>query len=182
MEEKQVFLIQSSHKPAKHNTVSFTDRTYADEVMRHGYYRNEDWDIKKRDQDFGKITIGDYILHYTTGDVKESRSQIKLIYEVTAIERVPEKEVDEALRAGRISKDFAERLKKGHHILRLKPHKKLKQGLNLHSIQQWVSDGKLSKNMNNCGKLGFNICQVSYDDYKTMVDWASKPPSSSPQA
>lgn len=70
MAEKQVFLIQSSGKAAEHISIAFSDRTYADEVTRHGYYRHEGWDTKTRDQDFGKVKVGNYVLHYCTTDVE----------------------------------------------------------------------------------------------------------------
>jgi len=62
------------------------------------------------------------------------------------------------------------------HILRFRLHRKLKRGLELTTIRQWVEEGKLSKSMNNCGTLGFNICQVSHDDYDAVLDWDRKAP------
>jgi hypothetical protein len=126
MEEKRIFLIQQSGKPAEHWTVKFQDRTYAEEAIKYGYYRNDAWDIKKRDQDFGKVVVGDYILAYYTGDVGESPSQILCIYEVTRIESIPDEEIKDALVQGKISSDEAKQLKKNPHILRLKVNRKLK--------------------------------------------------------
>ena len=176
MEEKQVFLIQQSGKPAEHPTISFPDRTYAEEAIKYRYYRHEYWDVKKRDQDFGRVKVGDYILAYYTGDVEAGPSQIKYIYEVTKIEEIPEEDINNALEQGRISNEEADRLRKAPHILRLKVHQKLKRGLELSLIRQWFQEGKLSENMNNCGKLGFNICQVSYEDFKTIIEWDQKVP------
>jgi hypothetical protein len=175
MEEKHVFLIQQSgKKPAEHLATEFSDRTYADEAIKYGYYRNDMWDVKKRDQDFGKVKVGDYILAYYTGNVEESPNQIRCIYEVTEIEKIPDEEIDRAVGQGRISEDDADRLRKNPHVLRLKVHRKLKRGLELSLIRQWVDDGKLSKGMNYCGRLGFNICQVSYEDYKAIIEWDQK--------
>lgn len=176
MEEKRVFLIQQSGKPAKHRIVEFQDRTYAEEALKYRYYRNEDWDIKKREQDFGKVSVSDYILAYYTGDVGESPSQLRCIYQVISIEGLPDEEIQNALAQGKISSDEADRLKKNPHILRLKVHHKLKRGLELALIRRWVEKGKLSPNMNNCGLLGFNICEVSYDDYKTIIEWNQQEP------
>jgi hypothetical protein len=181
MEGKQVFLIQQSGwKPAEHYTVEFPDRTYAEEAIKYGYYRNEGWDVKSRDLDFGKVRVGDYVLAYYTGDVKESPSQLSYIYEVIQIEKIPDEEIDRAIRQGRISQEEADRLNRKPHILRLKLHRRLRMGLELSLIRQWVSEGKLSKNMKKCGMPGFNICQVSYDDYRTIIEWDQKGPAPLP--
>ncbi|MCK4481735.1 EVE domain-containing protein [Candidatus Bathyarchaeota archaeon] len=176
MEEKGVFLIQQSGKIAEHYTAEFQDRTYAEEAIKYGYYRNDAWDIKKRDQDFGKIKVGDYILAYYTGDVGESPSRISRIYEVTRIENIPDEEIKNAVTQDKISSNEADQLKKNPHILRLKMHRRLKRGLELSLIRQWVEESRLSINMNNCGKLGFNICEVSYEDCKTIIEWDEKEP------
>jgi hypothetical protein len=177
LEERQVFLIQQSgRKPAEHWTTEFKDRTYAEEAIKYGYYRNDAWDVKKRDQDFGKVRLGDYVLAYYTADVEESPSQIRYIYEVTKLEKIPDEEIVRSLREGKISQEEAEQLKQNPHILRLKVHRKLKRGLELSLIRQWVKDGTISISMNNCGKIGFNICQVSYEDYKTIIEWDQKAP------
>lgn len=181
MEQKRVFLIQSSGKPAEHITVKFTDRTYADEVSKHGYYRHELWDVKTRDQDFGKARVGDYVLHYCTGDVEDCPAQIKNIYEIVAIEDI-EKDIDNAVKNGRITKEQAEQLRKNPHVLKLKLHVTLNRGLELAQIRKWVGEGKLSPAMNNCGKLGFNICQVDIKDYQTIMEWnKTQPPEPSIQ-
>jgi len=175
MEERQFFLIQQSGwKPAEHYTIEFKDRSYAEEAIKYGYYRNDAWDVKKRDQDFGKAKVGDYVLAYYTGNVEENPLQICYIYEVTKVENILEEEINRAVAQGKISQAEADQLKKNPHILRLKVHRKLKRGLELSLIRQWVNEGKLSMNMNNCGKLGFNICEVSYEDYKTIIEWDQK--------
>lgn len=175
--EKQVFLIQSSgYKPAEHHVVNFEDRSYAEEVLKHNYYRHEGWHKKVRDQDFGKVRTGDHVLLYCTGNVDESPSQIKFIYEVIALENIPEEELNNAVKEDRITTEEARGFKERPHILRLKLHSKLRRGLELHIVRGLVGDGKLSENMNNCGKLGFNICQVSYDDYNAIIDWDKQAP------
>lgn len=177
IESKQVFLIQESGwKPAQHLTAEFPDRTYAEEAILFGYYRNDDWDIKKRDQDFGKARVGDYVLAYYTGDVEESPSQIRYIYEITGIERIPSEQIQKTLEQGKIKEDDANRLREKPHILRLKVHQMLQRGLELALIRKWVSEDKLSKNMNNCGIVGFNICQVDFEDYKTILEWDKEVP------
>jgi len=179
MSERLIFLIQSSGKPADHMTKAFSDRTYAEEVTKHGYYRHEGWDTKARDQDFGKTKAGDYVLHYCTGDVESSPGQIKNIYEVVSVEGI-DSDIDKALKEGRISKEEAEQLRKSPHILGLRLHTTLNRGLELAQIRNWVEEGALSSAMNNCGRLGFNICQVESKDYDTIIEWnKTQPPTPS---
>jgi len=104
------------------------------------------------------------------GDVESSPRQTRAIYEVVAVEKIDE-DVGRALREGRITKDEAERLTQQPHVLRLRRHLTLNQGLELSLIRAWVGEGRLSKNMNNCGRLGFNICQVESGDYEAIVEW-----------
>ncbi len=170
MDEKQVFLVQSSGKPASHYTVEFDERTYADEVSKHFYYRHEDWELKKRDVEFGNARPGDLVLHYCTGDVESNPSRIKNIYEVASLEKI-ENDIDSAIKKGDISEDEAERLKQYPHVMRLRPHISLKRGLELSLVRRWVTEGKLSETMNNCGRLGFNICQIDMADYEAIVKW-----------
>lgn len=175
-EEKKFFLVQQSGKPAEHYTKTFEDRTYAEEAIKYGYYRNDAWDVKKRDQDFGKVKVGDYIMAYYTGDVEQGPRQILFVYEVTRLENLPNEEIQKALDEDRISPDEANQLKKTHHILRLKVDRKLKRGMELSLVRRWVEEGKLSPDMNKCGSLGFNICEVSRQDYEAIVEWDQEQP------
>ena len=176
MAEKQVFLIQSSGKAAEHISIAFSDRTYADEVTRHGYYRHEGWDTKTRDQDFGKVNVGDYVLHYCTTDVESFPGQIKNIYEVVAVERI-DNDIEKALKKGKITKVEAEQLAKAPHVLKLRLQITLNKELELAVIRKWVQDGILSGAMNNCGRLGFNICKVDPEDFEKIIEWnKSQPP------
>jgi hypothetical protein len=180
MANKQVFLIQSSGKAAQHTTITFPDRTYADEVIKHGYYRHESWHEKTRDQDFGKVKVGDYILHYCTTDVESYPGQIKNIYEVTAIEGI-EDDIKKALKKGEMTEVDAERVARYPHILRLRLHITLNRGLELALIRKWIEEGALSTAFKSCGALGFNICQVDYKDYETIIEWnKNQPPEPSP--
>lgn len=179
-EGKRVFLIQSSGKrPAKHLTVTFEDRTNADEVVKFNYYRHEVWE-RKKDRDFGEVRVGDYVLHYCTGDVDPDYgpSQIKRIYEVIKLEPIPGEDIESALASGRITPEKAEELRTNPHILRLRLLHELKKGLELSLIREWVRRGKLSPEMDNCGKLGFNICKVSYKDYEAIMEWDREAPPS----
>ena len=170
MASRQVFLIQSSGKNAEHAAATFKDRTYADEAIKHGYYRNDSWDVKGRDQDFGKVSVGDYVIQYCTNDVESYPGQIRNIYEVINLEKIDD-DVDRALKKGTIDKKEAEQLKKQFHIIRLRIHLTLKKGLELSLIRKWVEDNTFSSAMNNCGRLGFNICEVGWNDYQTIAEW-----------
>jgi hypothetical protein len=181
MTDKQVFLIQSSGKPSEHITVAFSDRTYADEVIKHGYYRHETWDSKARDQDFGKVKVGDYILHYCTNDVESYPGRIRNIYEVIAIEKI-EDDIEKALKKVRINNTDAKQLAEHPHVLRLRLHMTLNRGLELATIRKWVEEGTLSSSMNSCGRLGFNICQVDEKDYLTIIEWNKNQPPEAPTA
>jgi len=170
MADKRAFLIQSSGKTAEHLTTTFQDRTYADEVIKHSYYRNESWDTKARDQDFGKAGVGNYVLHYCTNDVEEYPGQIKNIYEVVSVERIDD-DIEKALKKGKITKGEAQQVAKFPHVLKLRLHMTLNKGLELPVIRKWVQEGSLSRVMNNCGRLGFNICEVDWKDYETIIEW-----------
>jgi hypothetical protein len=52
----------------------------------------------------------------------------------------------------------------------------LQRGLELALVRKWVSEGKLSENMNNCGIVGFNVCQVDLNDYEAIVEWDKEAP------
>jgi hypothetical protein len=170
MASGQVFLIQSSGKTAEHASITFKDRTYADEAIKHGYYRNDLWDVKGRDQDFGKLGVGDRIIQYCTNDVESCPGQIKYIYEVVGLDKIDD-DVGKALKKGTIDAKEADQLKKRPHIIRLRIHMTLKKGLELSLIRKWVEDNTFSPGMNNCGRLGFNICEVDWKDYQTIVEW-----------
>lgn len=175
MADKRVFLLQNSGKTAEHITVTFSDRTYADESIKHGYYRNEAWDIKPRDQDFGKVRVGDYVLQYCTNDVESYPGQIKNVYEVIAVERIDD-DIDRALKKGKITKEEAERLARYPHLLKFRLLMALNKGLELALIRKWIQEDILSSAMNNCGRLGFNICEVDWKDYETIIEWNKNQP------
>ena len=179
MTQKEFFLIQSSGKTSEHITVAFSDRTFADEVIKHGYYRHENWENKARDQDFGKVNVGDYVLHYCTNDVEPYPGQIKNIYEVVALEKIDD-DIEKALKKGKINKTEAEQLAKLPHVLRLRLHMTLNRGLELAMVRKWVEEGVLSSFMNNCGRIGFNICQVDPKDYETIIEWNKSQPPEAP--
>ena len=57
--ERRYFLVQSTGNRAHHWTRRFEDRTYAEELQRHHYYRHDAWQTGKKDQDFGQVRAGD---------------------------------------------------------------------------------------------------------------------------
>lgn len=173
-EERNVFLIQKSAAPAEHEHITFEDRTYAGEVLEHKYYMHTSWYKRGRDKDFGKVREGDLTLVYFTGNVERYPKQISHIYEVKKREPIPEDQVEEGLREGRISEERAEELRSKPHVLRLKLHKKLIPGVKLSRIKKGVTEGELSEGMKKCGKVGFNICEVKYSDYEKILDWSEE--------
>ena len=150
--EPQVFLIQVTGK----------------ELIRYNYYRHER-NISGKDQDFARVKVGDYILVYCGHDVKESPKMLKYIYEVVGKEFIPENEIDEAVKSGKITLEDAEKLKNSPRTLRLLLIHTLK-GLELEKIKELVKLGKLSSKMLKCEEPGFNITRVEYNDLKTILE------------
>ena len=166
--EPQVFLVQVTGKKAEHNAVTFDDRTYADEIIRYNYYRHEG-NISGKDQDFTRVKVGDYILVYCGHDVKESPKMLKYIYQVVGKEFIPENEIDEVVKSGKITLEDAEELKRLPRVLRLRLFRTLK-GLEREKIKELVNSGKLSSKMGKCGDPGFNIAKVEYNDLETILE------------
>jgi hypothetical protein len=98
--------------------------------------------VKGRDQDFGKVGVGDYVIQYCINDVESNPGQIRNIYEVVAPEKIDD-DVDKALKKGTIDKEEADQLKKQPHIIRLRLHSALKKGHELSLIRKWVEDNML---------------------------------------
>lgn len=185
------FLVQGSGKrPAEHFTEVFEDRSYADEVAEHHYYRNEAWDLRTKDRDFGNARAGDYILHYCTGGVRSNPNAIKHIYKIAGTQKVDAQKIRAGRRSGRISQllnkskfrarasdlsdktnEVVKNLRKRPHILLLEPHVTLKRRLGLDEIKNLIRERTLSEKMRRCGQLGFNICQVEKHDYDVIIEW-----------
>ena len=168
--EKRVFLIQNSGDLASHITVRYTDRTYAQEMFTHKYYRHETWDKGKADTDFGRVRKGDYVIQYCTANVEIAPKQIIIVYEVTGIEKITE-DVKRALKKGQITNEEAVAIKSKLRLLRLKNLKHIHPPLSLDKIKHLIELGKLSAKMKNCGQYGFNICQVEMSDLDTVLNW-----------
>lgn len=166
--ERKHFLIQSSGKRAAHWTRMFPDRSYAEEPRVHHYYRNDSWQRYKKDRAFGDVQSGDIVLQYCTLGVGDSGGTIREIWEVTGVEPAPEKEIKDALKSGKVNEKRAKELRENPHILRLQLSEKLDGGVLLSTIKEAVSSGELSKAMNNCGRLGFNIGEILETDHKAL--------------
>ena len=154
MKQKQVFLIQCNSEKADHKySGEYSDRTYADEMNKYLYYRNDTWNTEgERDKDFEEVKPGDVIIQYCASTVKSHPSQIYNIFSVVKTEMIDEE-------------------KTKPHIIRLKLERTLKCGCGFSTIRHLVAQGRLSKKMNNCGQRGFNICKVEFEDYQAIIDW-----------
>jgi hypothetical protein len=146
--EPKVFLIQISGERCERDPEGeyYTGaKRWVDEIFEHNKYINEGWTESTKDQDFGKAEAGDIVLVYCTSSVEECPKQIRYIYRV----------LDKPRR----------------HELGMKLLVKLRRRLGLTTIKSMVRDGKLSQKMKNCGRQGFNICQVEYSDYEAIINW-----------
>lgn len=172
--DRKVFLVQKSGAPAEHKHIKFEDRSFADEVLEYDYYMHTTWHERRQDKDFGEVSEGDLVLVYFTGNVEGYPKQISHIYEVKKIEPVPEEYIEKGLKEGTITKEKAEELRSKPHMLRLNLHKKLKSGVKRTRIMRGVEQGDLSEGMKKCGQMGFNIGEVEYRDYETILDWSGE--------
>jgi hypothetical protein len=152
MIQNQYFLIQCSGEIASHKySGKLCDRTYAEEMNKFNYYRNDTWNREdKRDRDFGEVKIGDITIQYCTSNVKESPSQIKNIFSVEEINNIPQ------------DPEFS-------HVLKLKLQKELIHVCHYSTIQKLAANGVLSEKMKKCGQRGFNICKVTEEDYQKLL-------------
>lgn len=164
------FLVQSTGYPAHHWTRKFEDRTYAEELQKHQYYRHDAWQTGKKDQDFSRVQPGDILLQYCTMNVADGPGRIRDIWEVTTVEPVPKEDLEDALNRGNIEKDQAKELSEPRHVLRLRFLERLDGGVSRSTIHKAVDEGKLSKAMANCGRMGFNICRVEEADYRALLE------------
>ncbi len=167
---RRYFLVQSSGRRAWHKTEHFEDRTHAEELQVHHYYRHDTWHEKKRDQDFSNVKPSDVVIQYCTMDVADGPGRIRDVWEVTAVESVPNEEVEEAAKEGRVDREWAKELSENPHLLRLRLLERLDGGVPLSTIREAVDQRKVSSAMNNCGKLGFNIGEIPESDYKGLLE------------
>lgn len=148
-----VFLVQATGKKSEHDSEA---ETWAEEPIKYKFYRNNGWHKGKKDEDFGKVTEGDIVLLYCTGNVEECPKQVKYIFEVENIVEEREEETETP------------------NQLNLRVKEKLDRGFELAQIRKWVDEGKLSESMNKAGTQGFNITQVEKNDYKAIKEWVEE--------
>ena len=167
--ERNVFLAQSSGNPSLHRTVHYDDRTFAEELIVHGYYRHDRWDKwEKKDKDFGLARPGDVLVQYCTGTVEQSPGRIRYVYRIESVEKIPEDEVKSAVESGMISEDEATRLLSEPHILRLHKTEELGGGVLRMTIKESVEKNELTSAMANCGRLGFNFGRIRLEDFEKL--------------
>ena len=119
-------------------------------VLKNGRYANNRWQYKPRDRDHGKVRIGDLILMYFAHGSINFKGQLRRIYRVVGVS------------TGNV--EFAFKLEKEINPLTYK------------QIRRYVKEGILSKGMKNCGQMGFNIKQISREDYEKVLQIAEKTP------
>lgn len=113
-------------------------------VLINRKYRNPRWRSKHRDRDHGKVKVDDLILVYFSGAAIDYRKQLRMIYQVAKVS-------------------------KGNIELELKQNQEISPPLTLDQIRENVKKGILSDVFLNCGRQGFNIRKVEYDDYERVL-------------
>lgn len=118
------------------------------DILKNGRYENERWKFKPRDRDHGKVAKGDLLLIYFANGSINFKQQLRRIYRVT-----------------NVSAD--------NNIFELGLEKEIKP-LTFKQIREYVKKRFLSKDMKNCGAYGFNIKQISKEDYEKVLLLAEK--------
>jgi len=85
-----VFLVQATGEESTHDSEA---ETWAEEPIEYNFYRHKGWHKGKKDKDFGKVSEGDIVLLYCTGNVEGCPKQIKYIFEVEEIVEEREEEI-----------------------------------------------------------------------------------------
>jgi hypothetical protein len=119
-------------------------------VLKNGRYVNSRWQSKPRDRDHGKVRPGDLVLMYFAYGSIDFKRQLRRIYRVA--------DVSEG------NFEFTFKLEKEINPLTYK------------QILRYVKEGILSENMKNCGQQGFNIKEISREDYERVLEIADKTP------
>jgi len=113
-------------------------------VLINRKYRNPRWRSKHRDIDHGKVKVDDLILVYFAGAAIDYQKQLRMIYQVAKVS-------------------------KGNIELELKQNQEISPPLTLDQIRENVKKGNLSDVFLNCGRQGFNIRKIEYDDYERVL-------------
>lgn len=112
-------------------------------VLRNNKYRNEAWQSKPRDKAHGKVRVGDLLLIYFAGRAIEYQKQLQLVCKVIDVSK------------GNV--EF-----KLENLMKINP-------LTLDQIREKVNEGTLRDVFLNCGRQGFNICEIDYSDYEKIL-------------
>jgi len=137
---QQYFLVQAS----EHGSMN---------IINNNKYVNEDWQIRSKDRDHGKVEVGDFLIVYFTGKAVNFQKQIRNIYEVIDVQRE--------------NREF---------------HLKLCKEINpiyLDQIRSNVTQGILDEVFLNCGRQGFNIKIITQIDYEKIIQLSEGLPTSS---
>lgn len=116
-------------------------------ILQNGRYVNKDWRSRTKDKDHGEVKVGDLILVYFAGQAIDFQKQLRQVYKV-----------EEVLRDHR---EFI-----FEHELELNP-------ITLDTIREKVKEGFLSKDFLKCGRIGVNICKISYSEYQKVLQLSS---------
>lgn len=120
------------------------------QILKNGWYENQRWQSKTRDRDHGKVKVGDRLLIYFAHGSISFKGQLRRIYKVIKVSEGSEK-------------------------FELKLEKEINP-LTYRQVQKYVTEGILSKDMKNCGRIGFNIKEISHEDYKEVLRIAKELP------
>lgn len=120
------------------------------QILKNGWYENQRWQSKTRDRDHGKVKVGDRLLIYFAHGSISFKGQLRRIYRVI-------------------------RVSEGNERFDLKLEKEINP-LTYRQVQKYVAEGILSKDMRNCGRIGFNIKEISHEDYEEVLRIAKELP------
>lgn len=113
-------------------------------ILTNRKYRNPIWSSKRRDRDHGKVKVGDLILVYFAGAAINYHKQLRMVYRVTKVS-------------------------KGNIEFELKQYQEITPPITLDQIRANVKKGILEDVFLNCGRQGFNIRKIEYDDYEKVL-------------
>jgi hypothetical protein len=119
-------------------------------ILQNSRYRNERWHSKPRDRDHGKVRPGDLLLIYFAKGSSSFKGQLRRVYRVI---------------------DVSE----GNIEFELKFEKEINP-LTYRQIRKYVEEGILSKEMKRCGQMGFNIKQLSEEDFEKILQISKETP------
>jgi len=147
LKEANTFLIQVDSTRKNYIPSNFAsipgEPIFAEDVLLHNRFKLDEESITLN-PDFHKVSQNDYLLVFCNPLIPHSPNQIKFIFNVIN--------------------------KLGNQIV-LKSFTKLNRGYTLKHIKSLVEEGKLTKEMLNCGTKGFKICQVNFSDLELLVNF-----------